>query len=82
MSCWEIEADWNILVFDIFEDDLLGGLSKWYCIVVHLCQTADDKSFDVIQFACAFLGCHHPVDMIEIFVEVFKEQYFSICIWK
>src|ERR1700754_4059955 len=74
MTDGEAKAD-RVLVFSYnIMDDLFDGGAEGPDSVFCFCETADDKTGELVEFPAAFQLIEHPVDVVPIFSYVLKEE--------
>ena len=74
----EVEEDGVGVFRHGVEDDLFGCGAEGDCVVVHVAHLPHDEAGEVRKVAAAFEVHHHAVDVVEVFVEVFDEEYFAV----
>ena len=72
---WNVENERDVEVSTMVSHNFLGRFPERNSIVVHVAQMPDQQSFDIRQFPAAAQIQHHSVDVVQIFVQIFDEQY-------
>ena len=73
----EVEADGVGVFRSGVADDLFGCGAEGDSAVVHVAHLPNDEAGEVGEMSAAFEIHHHAVDVVEVFVEVFDEEYFA-----
>ena len=73
----EVEADGIVVGGDGVEHYFFGGAAERDSVVVHFVELTHYQRGEVGKVSGAFQVLHHAVDVVEVFVEVFDEEYFA-----
>ena len=71
------KTDWIIAVFHSIPNDLIGRFPKWDGVVLHIAHPSYYQCLDIIEHPISLDVHHHPVNMIEVFVQVFNKKNFT-----
>ena len=74
----EVEADGVGVSRHGIADDFLGGGAEGNGVVVHVAHLSDEEACQSRKASAAFEVHHHAVDVVEVFVEVFDEEYLAV----
>ena len=78
MTGRETETDGVVVIGTVFRHNFLGCLSERNSIVVHVGHGANHQTGQMLQLSVAFQVHHHAVYMVEVFIQVFDKQDFSL----
>ena len=73
-----VEADGVGVFRHGIADDFLGGGAEGDGVVVHVAHLPHDEACQARKASAAFEVHHHAVDVVEVFVEVFDEEYLAV----
>lgn len=81
MSGRKIKTNRDIVWLHNFRNDLHRIISERNLIIVHIGHSADHESVQLLKIAIPPEVLHHTVDVIQVFVQIFDKENFSVSIY-
>src|SRR5689334_756233 len=77
MPGWEAKENGERIFAHCISNNFFCRFTKWNVIVAHIIHAANYQTCKILQLATPFQVHHHTIYVIEIFIKIFDEKYFT-----